>query len=401
MSRLKATTRIHAMVVMGTRPEALKLAPVVRELQQHGDKFQLTVVATAQHRDLLDQVVRLYRIPVDYDLNMMLANQKLDETAARVLVRISGVLRRVHPDVIIVQGDTTTTFVASLAGFYQKIPVAHVEAGLRTLNRFAPFPEEINRRLTTHVADFHYAPTNWARENLMREGVSEHAIEVTGNTIVDTFLEAEKLVRRQPPSIPELDGFCTGDRKLVVVTAHRRESFGAGIENICRALKAVVDQHKEVRVIYPVHPNPNVRGPVFRLLGKMERIKLIKPLEYLPFVWLLTKAYLVLTDSGGIQEEVPSLGRPVLVMRDTTERPEGVEAGVCRLVGTRVTAIVGEVNRLLEDASAYRQFGALKNPFGDGKASARIVESLSRRLPLPQLSTANAERRAIGAGNST
>lgn len=372
--------RVHALVVFGTRPEAIKLAPVIREFSRRRRQFKLTVCATAQHRQLLDQVTRLFRIPVHYDLNIMKPDQKLDQLTAQTMVQISGVLKKIRPDVILVQGDTTTTFVTALAGFYQRIPIAHIEAGLRTQDRFAPFPEEINRRLTTHLADYHFAPTTWAKNNLLREGIPPERIFVTGNTVVDVFREAQRLVRRRPPTIPSLKGLNWGNRKLVLVTAHRRENFGRGIEGICLALRHLALSRDDIEIVYPVHPNPNVREPVQRFIGALRRIHLIAPLEYLQFVWLMTQAYLVLTDSGGIQEEMPSLGRPVLVMREKTERPEGVEAGVCQLVGTHPDAIRRAVVHLLDDRGAYRQFGHRGNPFGDGKAAPRIVRHLTRIL---------------------
>ncbi len=372
--------RIHALVVFGTRPEAIKLAPVIRELSRRRKEFRLTVCATAQHRQLLDQVTRLFRIHVHRDLNIMKPDQKLDQLTALAMVRVSAMLKQVQPDVIVLQGDTTTTFVTALAGFYQRIPVAHVEAGLRTLDRFAPFPEEINRRLTTHLADYHFAPTDWAKKNLLREGIAPERVLVTGNTVVDAFREAQSLVRRKPPTIPSLKGLSWAHRKLVLVTAHRRENFGRGLEGICLALRQLALSRDDLEIVYPVHPNPNVREPVWKSIGGLRHIHLIEPLAYLQFIWLMTQAYLVLTDSGGIQEEMPSLGRPVLVMREKTERPEGLEAGVCQLVGTNPDAIRSAVVRLLDDKRAYRQFGHRGNPFGDGKASPRIVRYLARVL---------------------
>jgi UDP-N-acetylglucosamine 2-epimerase (non-hydrolysing) len=379
--------RVHAFVVFGTRPEAIKLAPVIREL---GRRFRLTVCATGQHRELLDQVTRLFRIPVDHDLGVMQEDQKLDELTGRALARVSQVLDQVNPDVIIVQGDTTTAFVAALAGFYRRTPVAHIEAGLRTQDRFAPFPEEINRRLITQLADYHFAPTCWARDNLLREGVPPERIFVTGNTIVDVFLEAERLARQKPPAIPSLDGCELERRKLILVTAHRRENFGPPLRRICLALRQLAQHRDDIEIVYPVHPNPNVRKPVRDSLCGVRRIHVIDPLEYLQFVWLMSQAYLVLTDSGGIQEEMPSLGRPVLVMRDKTERPEGVQAGVCQLVGTRPERIRSTVLRLLDDERAYRRFARHGNPFGDGKAAPRIATHLARILNQVRRSPARA-----------
>ncbi|MBZ5647063.1 MAG: UDP-N-acetylglucosamine 2-epimerase (non-hydrolyzing) [Acidobacteriia bacterium] len=372
--------RKRALVVMGTRPECIKLAPVINELRQHKREFDLFVCATAQHRELLDQVVQIYKVPVHYDLNIMSRNQTLESLTSRLLTRVSRVLKEVRPDIVLVQGDTTTAFTASLAAFYQRIPVAHVEAGLRTNDPFAPFPEEINRRLTTHVTRFHFAPTEWARRNLLAEGIADDRIFVTGNTVVDAFLNAHRLVQRRPPRIPELDGFLKSARKVVLVTAHRRENFGAPLEQICQALKQLATTRDDIEIVYPVHPNPNVHGPVWKRLGSVPRIRLLRPLEYLPFVWLMGHSFLALTDSGGIQEEMPSLKRPVLVMREKTERPEGVEAGVCQLVGTDAATICAAVTRLLDDARAYADFGRNPSPFGDGKAAPRIVREIASGL---------------------
>jgi UDP-N-acetylglucosamine 2-epimerase (non-hydrolysing) len=372
--------RKRALVVMGTRPECIKLAPVINELRQHKREFDLFVCATAQHRELLDQVVQIYKVPVHYDLNIMSRNQTLESLTSRLLTRVSRVLKEVRPDIVLVQGDTTTAFTASLAAFYQRIPVAHVEAGLRTNDPFAPFPEEINRRLTTHVTRFHFAPTEWARRNLLAEGIADDRIFVTGNTVVDAFLNAHRLVQRRPPRIPELDGFLKSARKVVLVTAHRRENFGAPLEQICQALKQLATTRDDIEIVYPVHPNPNVHGPVWKRLGSVPRIRLLRPLEYLQFVWLMGHSFLALTDSGGIQEEMPSLKRPVLVMREKTERPEGVEAGVCQLVGTDAATICAAVTRLLDDARAYADFGRNPSPFGDGKAAPRIVREIASGL---------------------
>ena len=372
--------RIHALLVFGTRPEAIKLAPVIREFLQQRGKFKLTVCATAQHRHLLDQVTRQFHIKVDYDLDIMKPDQKLDQLTARAMVQVSSMLKETQPDVVVVQGDTTTAFVGALAAFYLRIPVAHVEAGLRTEDRFAPFPEEINRRLTTHLADYHFTPTNWSKRNLLREGITSKRIFVTGNTVVDVFLEAKRLVGLRPPAIPSLKGLSWSKRKIILVTAHRRENFGKGLKGICSALRQLALNRDDIEIVYPVHPNPNVDGPVDRYLGKLPHVHLIEPLEYLQFVWLMTQTYLVLTDSGGIQEEMPSLGRPVLVMRDKTERPEGIEAGVCQLVGTKPNTIRRAVVALLDDKRAYRHFRRKGNPFGDGKAAPRIVKHLTRLL---------------------
>lgn len=378
--RTMTSKGIHVLVIFGTRPEVIKLAPVIRELSRQRRRFKLTVCATAQHRDLLDQAIGIFGIRVHRDLNIMRPNQRLDRLTAQLTMGVSGVLRDTQPDAIIVQGDTTTTFASALAAYYQRIPVAHVEAGLRTQDRFAPFPEEINRRLVTHLADYHFAPTSWAESNLLREGVSPDKIFVTGNTVVDAFLEIRRRVDRHPPVIPTLNGLARNGRKLILVTAHRRESFGLPLERICRALRALAMARDDIEIVYPVHPNPSVRGTVESLVTGVPRVHLIEPLEYVPFVWLMTQAYLALTDSGGIQEEMPSLGRPVLVMRDKTERPEGIEAGACVLVGTSEHRIRDEVVRLLDDACAYRRFACGANPFGDGAAAGRIVAHMHRLL---------------------
>lgn len=371
--------RIHALVIFGTRPEAIKLAPVIRELRNSGH-FRVSVCATAQHRQLLDQVTRLFRIRVNHDLNLMRPDQKLDQLTGRTIIELSSTLKRMRPDVVLLQGDTTTAFVGALASFYQKIPVAHVEAGLRTLDRYSPFPEEMNRRLTSHLANYHFAPTKWAKENLLREGVKRDQIFVTGNTVVDVFLEAQRSTLRCPPAIPSLNGLNWTARKLILVTAHRRENFGQRLKAICLALQRLALSREDIEIVYPVHPNPNVRTPVWQSIGSTPRIHLIEPLEYLQFVWVMSHAYLALTDSGGIQEEMPSLGRPVLVMREETERPEGIEAGVCQLVGTDPETIVRTVTNLLDNRRIYHQFGRHRNPFGDGQAAPRIAKHLARIL---------------------
>ena len=381
---------LKVMVILGTRPEAIKLAPVIRELQRYSRDFRLTLCATGQHRELFDQVqaARPFRMPLHHELQVMKPNQNLDELTANLLVGISGILKRVRPNLIIVQGDTSTALVGTLAGFYHRIKAAHIEAGLRTQDRFAPFPEEINRRLVAQMADFHFAPTEWARWNLIREGVPRAHVFVTGNTVLDTFLAVRRRVAKAPPRVPELDGVrLSQGKKLILVTAHRRESFGAGIINICSALRGLAELRKDIEIVFLVHPNPNVYGPVHQRLGGIPRIHLIPPLASVPFTWLMSKAYLALTDSGGIQEEMPSLRRPVLVMRDKTERPEGLKAGVCKLVGTDPGVIKRTVLRLLVDRRAYKQFSRNPNPFGDGKASRRIVQLLRRELGRPERST--------------
>jgi UDP-N-acetylglucosamine 2-epimerase (non-hydrolysing) len=377
---LAANRRMRVMVIFGTRPEAIKMAPVVRELERRKKDFKLRICVTAQHREMLEQVTQLFHMPVHYDLDVMRPNQTLCGLTGRIMERLPKVLDAERPDAILVQGDTTTTFAASLAAFYKRIAVGHIEAGLRTSNRFSPYPEEINRRLTTQLTDFHFAPTAWARQNLLNDGVLPGRVFVTGNTVIDALYQARGMVRRRPPNFPELNGFDRRKRRLILVTAHRRENFGAGLIGICEALRRLATARDDIEIVYAVHLNPQVRGPVLKQLSRLERVHLIPPQDYLRFVWLMTQAYLVLTDSGGIQEEMPAFGIPVLVMRDTTERPEGVEAGVCKLVGTNPDVIERAVTELLEDQEAYRSCARRTNPFGDGKAAPRIVKHLLRLL---------------------
>jgi UDP-N-acetylglucosamine 2-epimerase (non-hydrolysing) len=372
--------RLQVLVVLGTRPEAIKLAPVIRELSRRRDDFQTRVCITAQHRHLLEPILRWFHIPVHYDLDVMRPNQELCGLTALILERFHEVLAARRPDVVLVQGDTTTVMAASLAAFYHRVPVGHVEAGLRTLDRYSPFPEEINRRLASQLATLHFAPTNWSRDNLLKEGVPRRGIVVTGNTVVDALLETRRRVLRRPPAIPQLKGFKPGARKLIVVTAHRRENFGPGLASICQGILRLATRREDIEIVYPVHPNPNVRATVQPLLGAHERIHLVEPLDYPQFVWLLSHAYLALSDSGGIQEEMPSLGRPALVMRKNTERPEGVKAGVCKLVGTSADVIYRTVTELLDNKKAYAEFARRRNPFGDGHAAEKIVAAL-KHLP--------------------
>ena len=369
---------MNVLLIFGTRPEAIKLAPVIQELRTRPETKPVVCV-TAQHRHMLDQALALFKIQPHYDLNIMQANQSLFDITEQGLSNIETVLRNERPDLVLVQGDTTSAFVGALASFYQKIPVGHVEAGLRTYNKYSPFPEEMNRVLIDRLADFCFVPTEKARQNLLSEGVAKEGIFVTGNTVVDALLWA---VQRLPSSIPpELEpllgrGSKLSNHRLILVTGHRRESFGDGLENICRALCEIIKRNSDVEMIYPVHLNPNVREPIFRILGNVPRIHLTEPLGYLPFVQLMSLAYLILTDSGGIQEEAPALGTPVLVMRNVTERPEGIEAGTARLVGTKVASIVDAAQQLLDDEHEYEQMAKSVNPYGDGKAAERIVDIL-------------------------
>jgi UDP-N-acetylglucosamine 2-epimerase (non-hydrolysing) len=360
------------LVVFGTRPEAVKLAPVVNALRR---RVSVKVCVTAQHRQMLDQVLDAFAVVPDFDLDLMKSNQDLFDITAGALLALRAVLAAERPSLVLVQGDTTTTFAAALAAFYQHVQVGHVEAGLRTHDKNSPFPEEINRRLTTSLADWHFPPTDWARDNLLMEHVAAENIFVTGNTGIDALLSIIAAIEAgsMRPVLPDEVTAQLGGRRLVLVTGHRRESFGPGFERICHALRAIVEAHSDVVVVYPVHLNPNVQEPVYRLLGGHDRLLLIRPLDYVPFVALMRQATVILTDSGGIQEEAPSLGKPVLVMRDTTERPEGVQAGVAELVGTNVDRIVGSVHRLLTDVAAYRAMATPMNPYGDGRGAERIA----------------------------
>lgn len=370
--------RLKVLTVLGTRPEAIKLAPVIIELERQPDRFVSRVCATAQHRQMLDQVLTLFDIDPDYDLDIMAAGQSLAEVTASAVKGLDPVIAREQPDIVLVQGDTTTAFCGALAAYYHRVRVGHVEAGLRTGHKYAPFPEEINRRLITRLADYHFTPTERAREALVSEGVVESSIFLTGNTVIDALMWVRERVREVRPKL--LDGLAEAidGRQMVLVTGHRRESFGQGFENICHAIREVADVFPDVVFVYPVHLNPNVREPVSRILDKHERIHLIEPLSYAPFVWLMDHAAIVLTDSGGVQEEAPSLGKPVLVMRETTERPEGIVAGNALLVGVQRERIVGELTRLLRHPEQRAAMGRVRNPYGDGKAAMRIVETLAQ-----------------------
>lgn len=362
---------LKVLSVFGTRPEAIKMAPVVRELARYPELVESRVCVTAQHRELLDQVLRTFRIRPDYDLGIMAPDQGLSEVAARVLGGLDGVLAEFGPDWVVVQGDTTTTLAGALAGFHRGARVAHVEAGLRTPDRRLPFPEEMNRRLVATLADFHFAPTEAARRHLLAEGVDDGAIAVTGNTSIDALL---CVAGRGAPADP----LAADQRRLVLVTAHRRESFGAPLRAVCDAIRRLARARADIRFVYPVHPNPDVVGPVHRALGDLANVSLTEPLEYVALVHLLQRSYLVLTDSGGLQEEAPSLGKPVLVLRDVTERPEAVEAGTARLVGTEPDVICAWVERLLDDPVTYAAMARAVNPYGDGQAALRIVRRLLR-----------------------
>ena len=367
-------------MVIGTRPEAIKMAPVIRALAAE-ETISGRVCVTAQHRQMLDQVLQLFAIRPDYDLDLMQPNQDLTDLTAEVLIGLRPVLQDCTPDLVLVQGDTTTTWAAALVAYYQRIPVGHVETGLRTGNIYAPWPEEMNRRLTASLAELHFAPTERARLNLLREGVKDTSITVTGNTVIDALLDVVQRLRTDSALRHQVEApfdFLDPARRLILVTGHRRENFGAGLERICRAL-ATLARRPDVQILYPVHLNPNVQDPVRRLLSGTDNIHLIAPLDYLPFVALMDRAYLLLTDSGGIQEEAPALDKPVLVMRDATERPEAIKAGIARLVGTDTTTIVAEATKLLDDKQAYRAMLGVHNPYGDGHAAARIAATLRAR----------------------
>ena len=372
------------LIVFGTRPEAIKMAPLVKALEN--SDFDSRVCVTAQHREMLDQVLDIFDITPDYDLDIMKAGQDLYDVTSRVLLGMKEVLGDFAPDVVLVHGDTTTTLASALSAFYQKIPVGHVEAGLRTWNIYSPWPEEANRQITSQITAFHFAPTETSRENLLKENKRPDSIIVTGNTVIDALfmvlekIEKDKALEQKIIEKIPFDITRTQERRLILVTGHRRENFGEGFIHICEALKRLAQNNPDVDIVYPVHLNPNVQEPVNTILSGISNVHLIKPLDYEPFIYLMSKAYLIITDSGGIQEEAPSLGKPVLVMRDTTERPEAVDAGTVKLVGTDMEKIVNEAQTLLDDEDAYRKMSMAHNPYGDGKACQRIVEHLKKKL---------------------
>ena len=378
------------MLVFGTRPEAIKMAPLVLEFWEYPDRYETLVCVTGQHREMLDQVLDIFGIVPDYDLNIMKQGQDLYDITVRVLFGMRDVLTRTRPDVVLVHGDTTTSMAVALAAFYQQIPVGHVEAGLRTHNIYSPWPEEMNRQITGRIATYHFSPTPFSRENLLREGIDKSRILVTGNTVIDALYAVVNKIKDDLPLQLSLGkelkaaGYDTGrlvteeGRRLVLITGHRRENFGDGFLHICRAIKMLSKKYLDVDFVYPMHLNPNVRKPIKEVFGEncQSNLFFIEPLEYLPFVYLMEKSHIVLTDSGGIQEEAPGLGKPVLVMRDTTERPEALEAGTVKLVGTDYDKIVSEVSSLLSDIQYYRKMSQAVNPYGDGRACRRIVDAL-------------------------
>lgn len=373
-------TKKRVLTVFGTRPEAIKMAPLVHALSSD-ERFEAKCCVTAQHREMLDQVLELFEIKPDYDLNLMKAGQSLNDVTARILLELKSVLQEFKPDVVLVHGDTATTFAASLAAYYEQVPVGHVEAGLRTGNIYSPWPEEANRKLTGALTQYHFAPTETSQNNLLKENFKKESISVTGNTVIDALLLIKEKIDHDETlqhSLSEQFPFLREDKKLVLVTGHRRESFGGGFERICEALAYTSQKHPEAQIVYPMHLNPNVREPVNRILAGISNIHLIEPQQYLPFIYLMNRSHIILTDSGGIQEEAPSLGKPVLVMRDTTERPEAVEAGTVKLVGTNVDRIVTGLTTLLQDEQAYKEMSFAHNPYGDGKACQRILDVLAK-----------------------
>lgn len=374
--------KLKNLIIFGTRPEAIKMAPLIHEFKKNSEKFETRVCITAQHREMLDQVLDFFNINPDYDLNLMRPNQNLFNLTSDIILNLKPVLEDFEPDFVYVHGDTTTTMAAALASFYHGSKVCHIEAGLRTYNLQSPFPEEMNRQVTTVLTNFNFAPTETSKNNLLNEGRDEKSICVTGNTVIDALFYGVEKVNAPNYTDTEIDylkKIIKNDKRLILVTGHRRENHGEGFIRICESLRQIAEQHHDVQIIYPVHLNPNVKKPVYELLSEIDNISLIAPLAYPAFIWLMEKAYLLITDSGGVQEEAPSLGKPVLVMRDTTERPEAVTAGTVILVGTDKEKIISETERLLNDKHAYHQMSKVINPYGDGKASERIVEFIMKQ----------------------
>jgi UDP-N-acetylglucosamine 2-epimerase (non-hydrolysing) len=369
------------LLVFGTRPEAIKMVPLVKEFQKHPHFFETKVCVTAQHRQMLDQVLEIFDIVPDYDLDIMSPNQDLFDITSKVLLGMRQVIDNFMPDIIFVHGDTTTSFATSLAAFYKHIEVAHIEAGLRTYNLQSPWPEEMNRQITDTITNYYFAPTEISKTNLLKEGISENQIFVTGNTVIDALflaldiIQSNKKIENQVLKSLVDNGYRIGNTKYILITGHRRENFGDGFFNICKAIKEISHLYPDFDIVYPVHLNPNVQKTVFNILSNIENIFLISPLDYLPFVYLMQHSYLIMTDSGGIQEEAPSLGKPVLVMRETTERPEAIDAGTVKLVGTNAQIIIDNINLLLNDSSVYKQMSKAINPYGDGDACKRIVNT--------------------------
>ena len=370
------------LLVFGTRPEAIKMAPLVKAFQKDTEHFETRVCVTAQHRQMLDQVLEVFGITPEYDLNIMAPNQDLYDITAKVLLGLREVLKDFRPDTVLVHGDTTTSMAASLAAFYMQIPVGHVEAGLRTYNMLSPWPEEMNRQVTDRICTYYFAPTEQSKKNLLQENIDEKKIFITGNTVIDALLMAVDIISSTSGMEEKIakefqeKGYTVGNREYILVTGHRRENFGEGFLHICKAIKELAALHPDMDIVYPVHLNPNVQKPVYELLSGVDNVYLISPLDYLPFIYAMQHSTLLLTDSGGVQEEAPSLGKPVLVMRDTTERPEAVEAGTVKLVGTDAEAIVSNVTALLQDKEMYKRMSETHNPYGDGQACERIMAAL-------------------------
>ena len=370
------------LLVFGTRPEAIKMAPLVKAFQKDTEHFETRVCVTAQHRQMLDQVLEVFGITPEYDLNIMAPNQDLYDITAKVLMGLREVLKDFRPDTVLVHGDTTTSMAASLAAFYMQIPVGHVEAGLRTYNMLSPWPEEMNRQVTDRICTYYFAPTEQSKKNLLQENIDEKKIFITGNTVIDALLMAVDIISSTSGMEEKIakefqeKGYTVGNREYILVTGHRRENFGEGFLHICKAIKELAALHPDMDIVYPVHLNPNVQKPVYELLSGVDNVYLISPLDYLPFIYAMQHSTLLLTDSGGVQEEAPSLGKPVLVMRDTTERPEAVEAGTVKLVGTDAEAIVSNVTALLQDKEMYKRMSETHNPYGEGQACERIMAAL-------------------------
>ncbi|MHB8278764.1 MAG: non-hydrolyzing UDP-N-acetylglucosamine 2-epimerase [Candidatus Humimicrobiaceae bacterium] len=373
--------KIKVLISLGTRPEGIKMAPVIKELQKSPQKFDLVVCSTGQHKEMLGQVTDFFEIKPDIELNVMTQGQSLSMLSSKIIGHMEEVFNKVQPDIVLVQGDTTTAFLTAFIAFYQKIKIGHVEAGLRTYNKYSPFPEEINRQLVSKIADLHFAPTKNAYENLKKEGIDKNSVILTGNTIVDAINwgiikienKSEKEISKDVKYLAALLG---KDKKIILVTMHRRESFGEDIINVCKALKLISQKYNNINIVYPVHLNPNVSGPVNEILGNTQNIKLIKPLSYEPFLWLMNKSYFIITDSGGVQEEAPTLKKPVLVIRKFTERAESVELGISKLVGTDTEDIIKNASLLLDSKDEYKKMVAVVNPYGDGKASEKIAEAI-------------------------
>lgn len=373
--RIKPSVKImKVLFIFGTRPEAIKLAPLIEEFQKFKEEYQVKVCVTAQHREMLDQVMTFFHIRADYDLNLMRANQSLTDVAGRCLKKLSEVVDDFTPDLIIVQGDTLSTFLGALVGYLRKVKIAHIEAGLRSGDKYSPFPEEINRKLTSQIADFHFAPTEQARKNLLKEGIRKNVF-VVGNTVIDALLKGISIINKGDQKNFKSYFFPIDmTSKIILVTAHRRESFGKPFENICNAIKEIAVKNPEVNIVFPVHLNPNVRKPVYEILNGLANVHLLEPLDYPYLIWLMNKSFIILTDSGGIQEEAPSLNKPVLVLRERTERIEGIKSNTAKLVGTSKKKIVDSTEKLLHDPSLYLSMSKSINPYGDGLASKRIVE---------------------------